>query len=106
MKITKLNESISHDVLGYLLGQVPRWFASADGTRSAKDIINEGYRFGGWQPLKGATLGRANSLDYPGDPPQYPFAMIEWNDERIFAYPHEFWGIVQADGSAEFARLD
>ena len=106
IEIIKLNENISLDQTMYLLGQVPRWLAAADSGRSARDIINEGYAFGGWKPLKGAKLGRANAMTYPGDPPQYPYAEIRFGNERVFAYPHEFWGIVQADGTAEFARLD
>lgn len=106
MRIIRLNEHITLDQTMYLLGQVPSWLAAADSTAKARDIIGKAYVLGGWQPLRGAKLGRANSMCYPGDPPQYPIAEIRWNDERIFAYPHEFWGIIQPDGSAEFARLD
>lgn len=103
MKITLLHPDKAH--AEYMLGQVPRWLNETD-ARSAREQINEAYRFGGWQQLKGATLGKANAMCYPGDPPQMPLAMIEFRDEKIFAYPSEFWGILYADGKAEFARLD
>lgn len=89
----------------YLLGQVPNWLDESD-PRSAAEQINEGYKWGGWKPMaKGPTLGPGNTMCYPGDPPLRPFATIEFRDERIFAYPHEFWAILK-DGKAEFARLD
>jgi hypothetical protein len=104
MKIIKLMPSLSDERASYFLGQVPYWLA--DESRPARDLINEGYRFGGWQPLKGATIGEGFTLCYPGDPPQHPFAKIERaNGEVVYAYPHEFWAIVTPQG-VEFAGLD
>lgn len=103
MKITfhDIDESLG----SYLCGQLPLWLNSAN-PAPAREQINAGYPFGGWQPLRKAKLGPGNAMYYPGDPPQYPFVTIEFRQERIYGYPHEFWGIVQPDGSAEFARLD
>lgn len=89
----------------YMLGQLPSWLHDDD-PRSAAEQINLGYRFGGWRPMKGPTLGKGNAMCYPGDPPQLPFAEIVLRNERIFAYPHEFWGILSPDGKFEVARLD
>jgi hypothetical protein len=103
-QIIQLTSKLSHEKVLYLLGDVPAWLDEND-PRGAQAQINEKYVFGGWRPLA-ATLGLGNALCYPGDPPQLPFAEIVFRNERIFAYPSEFWGIKSADGSVTFARLD
>lgn len=103
MKITLLHQD--KEYAEYMLGQVPLWL-NENALGTAAEQINKGYAFGGWQPLPRTTLGEGNTMCYPGDPPQKPIAMIEFRNEKIFAYPSEFWGIVQADGTASFARLD
>lgn len=105
MKIRILHKDEGH--VRYMLGQVPHWLIETD-PRPAREQLNERYRFGGWQPLSGCKLLDAATgvYKYPGDPPQKPIAVIEFRDEKIFAYPSEFWGILRADGAFEVARMD
>lgn len=87
------------------LGYIPLFFDERD-ARSAKDQINERYIFGGWQPFTGPTLDENMAMCYSNDPPQPALAVIRLSTERVFIYPHAFVAIVQANGTAEFARLD
>ena len=87
------------------LGYIPAWL-SYDNPKSAREQINDGYRFGGWSPFKGFRLAGDNSLHYPGDPPMSPLAQAWLRDELILFYPHSWVGVVQRDRSFEVARID
>lgn len=87
------------------LGFIPGWL-DEDDPRPAKEQLNSGYAFGGWQPFKGFTLNRDNSLSYPGDPPMKPMAVALLRDEMIVFYPHSWVGIIQSNRSFEVCRMD
>ena len=63
---------------------------------------------GGWHGMNGFRMSDPKTciLQYPGDPPLKPIAMMRLRDERIFVYEHGITAIVQPDGSFEAARLD
>jgi hypothetical protein len=89
------------------LGYIPQFLNSND-PRPMKEQINTSY-VGGWHPFNGFRMDDRKGLHYPGDPPQYPLAMIKLEngrDEVAYFYPFSWFAIVQADGSFEVARLD
>lgn len=88
-----------------MLGYIPQWFKQND-ARTAKQVINDCYAFGGFRPFKGFRLNADNSLKYPGDPPMMPLAQTKYNDQLLIVYQHSWFAIIQPDGSLEVARLD
>lgn len=85
----------------YMLGSI--CLDDAD-PRDAKAQLDAGYQWGGyWQP---AELGHNDALLYPGDPPQPVLAECRLRDERVLFYPHEFVGVVAADGTFAVQRMD
>lgn len=88
-----------------MAGFIPVWLSEAN-PKSAREQLDDGYKFGGWQPFEGFTLGEDDSLLYPDDPPQPP--LIEWRlrDERVVLYPHSWVAVIQPDRSFEVCRMD
>lgn len=89
------------------LGLIPGWLNEAN-PKHAREQLNDGYVFGGWQSFGEGKikLNPDNSFSYPGDPPQMPFAEIEFRDERIYMYPGSWVLVKQPDGSFEICRMD
>lgn len=88
------------------LGFIPM-FLSENDPRSAKEQIHGNYQHGGgWSKFDGFVLNDDKSISYPGDPPQYPYAMTLFRDELIFVYPSSWVLILQKDDSFEIARID
>lgn len=87
------------------LGFIPQWL-SVDNPKSAREQLNDGYAFGGWDPFKGFTLNDDNSLSYPGDPPQKPLAQAKLRDELVVFYPSSWVAVIQPDRSFEVCRMD
>lgn len=87
------------------LGFIPHMLNDAN-PASAREQLNEGYQFGGWDPFKGFTLNEDNSLSYPGDPPQKPLAQARLRDELILFYRYSWIAVIQPDRSFEVCRLD
>lgn len=99
---TLLHPRMTEDMLGYLPS-----FLSEHDPRPAKEQIHENYQHGGgWNPMQGWTLGPANTLTYPGDPPLPPIAKYRLREELILLYPSSWLAIVQPDRSFEVARVD
>lgn len=87
------------------LGYIPYWL-SVDNPKSAREQLDEGYTFGGWQPFEGFKLAPDNSLHYPGDPPTVPLAQAKLRDELVVFYPHSWVAVIQPDRSFEVCRMD
>ena len=90
-----------------ILGLLPMIFDSND-PRPAREQANERYAHGGgWNPQEGWELNPSNgNAMYPGDPPMWPLAMAELNDERLYLYPYGYVAVVQQDGGFEMCRMD
>jgi len=87
------------------LGYIPYWL-SLDNPKSAREQLNDGYAYGGWQPFEGFKLRADNSLIYPNDPPVVPLAQAKLRDELIVFYPHSWIAVIQPDRSFEVCRMD
>jgi hypothetical protein len=88
------------------VGIIPLWLHEED-PRPAREQLNSNYGHGGgWQPFKGFKLLRNHSIQYPGDPPLQPLAIMRLRDEMIAVYPHSWVMILQKDGSHEICRMD
>jgi hypothetical protein len=89
------------------LGIIPS-FLSEDDPRPAKEQFDANYDHGGgWRPMPGFTLDRLTlELDYSGDPPMRPIALMRLRDEVILVYPYSFVLILQRDRSFEICRMD
>jgi hypothetical protein len=90
-----------------VLGYIPSFIDEAD-PRPAKEQINEHYSHGGgWRKFPGFTLdmGRMQLL-YPGDPPTNVRAMAILREEVLVLFEHDWFVIIQPDGTWEAARLD
>ena len=90
----------------------PEWlgicpaFLDEDDPRPAREQFNERY-IGGWNPSwNKATLDGELVMHYPGDPPMTPLAMLGFREEIVLLYDHQFFAIVQPDGSYEISRMD
>ena len=88
------------------VGFIPT-FLDTDDERPAKEQFQERYEYGGWRPQEGFTaLAGSPTLQYPGDPPLSPIAVMTLRDELIFVYLHGYVSIFQKDGSFEACRMD
>ena len=88
------------------VGFIPT-FLDLDDPRPAKEQFAERYHYGGWRNQEGFTaIGGTPSLQYPGDPPLNPIAVMSLRDELIFVYLHGYVSIFQEDGSFEACRMD
>jgi hypothetical protein len=91
------------------LGLIPEFMNEGD-PRPAREQIHDNYRHGGgWHGMPGFKLTWKNELpilQYPGDPPLIPLAVMRLRQERIFVYLHGITAIVQPDGTFEASRLD
>lgn len=101
IKFELLNPRMTQEHLGF----IPYWL-SVDNPKSAREQLNDGYRFGGWQPFQGFRLKPNNSLAYPGDPDQKPLAQAKLRDELIVFYPSSWVAVIQPDRSFEVCRMD
>jgi hypothetical protein len=94
----------------YMLGFIPNFLDDAD-PRDAKAQLDAGYgehaSAGYWQGAdQHVTLGHNDALLYPGDPPQPVLAECRLRGERVLFYPHDFVGVVAADGTFSVQRMD
>lgn len=88
------------------VGAIPLWLEDRD-PRSAKEQLGYHYQHGGgWQPFEGFKLNKDKSIQYPGDPPHKPLAVMKLRNEVIMVYPHAWVMILQKDGSFEICRMD
>lgn len=88
------------------LGFIPSFLSRADG-RSAREQFHERYAHGGgWQPMKGWSLGPVGEILYPGEPALPPIAVAALGDETIRVYAHAWVSITQPDGTFEVSRMD
>jgi hypothetical protein len=85
-------------------GYIPSFLFEED-LRPAKEQFNDRYP-GGWQPFNGFTKDEENRLHYPGDPVQFPVSEIQFRNERIILYQHDWVCIIQPDGTWEVCRMD
>jgi hypothetical protein len=83
-------------------------FLDEDDPRPAGEQFQERYVYGGWHPQDGFTESTQQRfwLQYPGDPPLPPIAVMRLRDEMIFVYQHAYVAIFQPDGSFEACRMD
>lgn len=101
LKWELLHPRMTMDMLGFL----PSFLSDNDPEPAAKQF-DRNYPFGGWDPFKGFTLQKDNSLTYPGDPPMKPLAYTKLRDELVVFYPHAWVAIIQPDRSFEVCRMD
>jgi len=98
-----LHPLMTAEHLGFLPGMLDE-----NDPRPAREQFNERYAHGGgWQPFIGHELREEDlTLKYPGDPPLIPLAKLQFRDELIVLYEHDFVMIKQRDGSYEVCRMD
>jgi hypothetical protein len=88
------------------VGLIPT-FLDTDDPRPAAVQFQERYEYGGWRAQSGFTNGNGTPvLQYPGDPPLEPIAVMRLREEMIFVYLHGYVSIFQEDGSFEACRMD
>lgn len=95
---------------GFILG-----FLDEDDPRPAKEQFNEKY-LGGWFPFKYFDLvtsnmtlvfnGEQDPEDGPPDLPLFPLSMIQFREEMLLLYPHDWVVIIQNDDTWEVARMN
>jgi hypothetical protein len=101
MNVLLLESNVSPEELGLL----PHFLSDKD-ARPAREQFHENYAHGGgWQPLPAYRMEGIN-LEYPGDPPYTPIAMMQLRRETVLIYRYGIVAIVQPDGSFEASRLD
>jgi hypothetical protein len=98
-----------------MIGFIPS-FLDLNDPRSAKEQFNERYAHGGgWDPFQTGNIAdepgrkfivKANSLDYPGDPPMRIIAEAKLRDEVIRVYDCAWVAIIQPNGDYEICRMD
>lgn len=75
-----------------------------------KEQIQRNYAHGGGWSSAGfsrMTFDPATSAaKYPGDPAMEPLAKFEQEGETLFFYQHAIVAVVDAQGNAEFSRMD
>ena len=99
-----LDNNYSCEVLGLL----PLW-VSVDATPSMIDEIHENYGHGGgWQDFKGFNVDiETGAMTYPGDPVQYPIAMMVGDSEVIWLYSGSWVTVMdRATKLCRTARID
>ena len=90
----------------HFVGYIPT-FLDVDDPRPAKEQFAERYVYSGWRNQTGfAALKNTPVLQFPGDPPMQPIAMMALRDEAIFVYLHGYVSIFQKDGTFEACRMD
>lgn len=99
MTITLLDPRATQNCFGF----IPSFLYEID-PRPAQEQFAERYQ-GGWRPMAGFVMENT-TLHYRGDPPLHPIALLQFREERLFLYPHEWVAIVQPDGSFQVARMD
>jgi hypothetical protein len=88
------------------VGLIPT-FLDLDDPRPAAVQFQERYEYGGWRNQDGLTaVDGTPVLQYPGDPPLKPIAMMALREEAIFVYLHGYVSIFQPDGTFEACRMD
>jgi hypothetical protein len=87
------------------LGLIPA-FLHGDDPRPAVTQLAERYGYGWYKLPSDAILVDGCALKCPGDPLLYPLATCGINGERVMVYECAFVGVVHADRTYEFARLD
>jgi hypothetical protein len=88
------------------VGYIPT-FLDRDDPRPAREQFQERYAYGGWRPQDGfVAIKGSPMLQYPGDPPLHPIAVMKLRQEMIFVYLHGYVAIFQKDGSFEACRMD
>jgi hypothetical protein len=88
----------------YHWGYIPSFLFEED-PRSAREQFNARYQ-AGWVPFKEFTKDDQDGLHYPGDPVQHPVSEIQFRNERIILYQHDWVCVIQPDGSWEVCRMD
>lgn len=88
-----------------MLGEIPYWITESN-PKTAKEQLDDGYRFGGFRPFEGFKLTASNGLAYPGDPVQMPIASCKLRNELITVYPSAWVAVIQPDRSFEVCRMD
>lgn len=106
--MTQLYWEYLHPNAEEMMGMVSGWISEGNPEPAAKQIDAMYRHGGGWHPLQGWQLvdKQTGKMKYPGDPALLPIASAKLREERIFAYPHAWFCVVQKDGSFEMARID
>ncbi len=91
------------------LGAIPL-LISQDDPRPLKEQIDDNYAFGGGWRCGGfgkfAFDQATATAKYPGDCPMKPLARFLCRDETLYFYDHAIVAVVDAQGTAEFSRMD
>jgi hypothetical protein len=91
------------------LGFIPLWLKDNDPTPLALQLDRCYSHGGGWKPFDVVTLNRTSyALEYPGDPPLYPIAMIEveGHQEKVLMYESAWVAILWPNFTFEVCRMD
>lgn len=97
---------VGEAVMWRALGELPE-FARTDDSTPLSEQLDANYRHGGgWRHFNGFALYGDNTIKYPGDAPLKPFAVAEFRDQKVFAYPGPWILIKEPDGSFEICRMD
>ena len=89
------------------VGMIPHWLDESD-MRNAREQLDEHYQHGGgWRPQPGFKLDpKTKRVEYPGDPPFVPLALMRFRDETLIMYQYSYLLILQKDGTFEICRMD
>ena len=100
MNVVLLNGGQPDDV-----GVIPAWLDESD-MRPAREQLDEHYAHGGgWHPFKGFKLTKGWAIEYDGDEPLQPLALMRLRDEMIVIYPYSWVMIRQTDNTFEICRM-
>lgn len=104
---------MSHPLIVSLDPDVPvanfhmiRAMLDEDDPRPAREQLDK--HGGGWRPMHGLTYNeKTHCLEYPGDPPIHPLALMQLHKERILIFEHDVVAIFPLDSFLfEACRMD
>jgi hypothetical protein len=88
-------------------GLIPYWLDPEDPRPAAKQLDEHYQHGGGWRPQPGFKLDpKTKRVEYPGDPPFVPLALMRFRDETLIMYQYSYLLILQKDGTFEICRMD
>lgn len=89
----------------HVWGFIPTFLDEAN-PKSTIEQLDEGY-VSGWRPFNGFELNKNTlALSYDGDPDMHPIDKMQFRDDVIAIYPHEWVMVLMPDGKYEVCRMD
>ncbi len=91
------------------LGLIPLLIRQDDPHPLKKQIETNYAHGGGWnsQGMTQFAFDQVTAMaKFPGDPPMKPLAKFVCRDETFYFYDYAIVAVIDADGCAEFSRMD